>query len=278
MLNGSGPRRAVRWLIPTLLLVLAGCSGSRDSAEEHRRLSLRVEHQPPQRVVANEDAELHALIVSSLEAPRLEAWIRVLGPDGAEERIPLRISEDGSAVGRIPARPRGTKLRYVVEARDAAGLVVSLPKGARDGSVYTLEFAGRSSRVLGGIAWLSALLATLLFLGAGAASAQSLRGRMSAGPAGMLGGFGVAVAVGGLLLLGAIHAYQVTGRPWPSSPVVLAISRGDLAIVSLIWIVNLVLGRKLLLDEADEDTPSGQRTFAVAGAVAGVLTLIFLLF
>jgi hypothetical protein len=237
-----------------------------------------VEHRPPGRVQAGEDAEIHAQIVSSLDTPRLEAWVRLVGADGAEERIPLRIAEDGSAVGRIPARPRGTVLRYVVEARDAAGLVVSLPKGAREGATYSIQFAGRSSRVLAGISWLSAVLASALFLGAGAASAQALRGRMSVGPAGMLGGFGVVVAVGGLLLLGAIHAFQVTGRPWPSAPVILAISRGDLALVSAIWIANLVLGRRALLDEADDDTPRGQRGFAVAGAVAGALTLIFLLF
>jgi len=101
---------------------------------------------------------------------------------------------------------------------------------------------------------------------------------MSAGPSGMLGGFGAALVVVGLLVIGGIHAFQVTGRPWPSSSVILAISRGELALVAAIWIGNLALGRRVLLDEAPEDSPPGQRAFSLAGVVAGVLTLVFLLF
>ncbi|GJM44805.1 MAG: hypothetical protein DHS20C21_16470 [Gemmatimonadota bacterium] len=101
---------------------------------------------------------------------------------------------------------------------------------------------------------------------------------MSVGPAGMLGGFGAAFVVVGLLMIGGIHAFQVTGRPWPGGSVILAISRGELAVISAIWIANLILGRRSLLDEAPNDAPPGQRGFAVAGAVAGALTVVFLLF
>ncbi|HMB67834.1 MAG TPA: hypothetical protein VKU85_00935 [bacterium] len=265
------------WLVVALALAVLPACSPRDAVEEHRKLSLRLEHRPPVRAVAGEDAEIHALIQSSLEGPRIEAWIRILHDEAEDERIAMTLGADGEAHGTIPAQPRGTDLRYVVEARDAAGLVVSLPKGSDEGRTYHLRFQGRSSRVLGGISWISAVLGTLLFLGAGAAGAQNLRGRMSAGPAGLLGGAGAAVTLVGLLLLGAVHAYQLTGHPWPGSPVLLAISRGDLAIVTALWIVNLVLGRSILLDEDVGSPPQGERRFAAIALAGGVLTLVMAL-
>ncbi|MBZ0269423.1 hypothetical protein K8I85_14810 [bacterium] len=263
-------------LLCACVAAVAGCGSHRDSAEEHRRLSLRVEHRPPVRTPAGEEAEIHALVRSSLEAPRLEGWIRILGTEGQEKRIPLKIGETGDAVAHLPAHPRGTVLRYVVEAQDAAGLVVALPRGARDGNSYALRYEGSSSVVLGGIAWISALAATLLFLGAGAAAVQTLRGRMSAGPAAMLGGFGAAATILGVLAIGGVHAFQLTGQPWPPRPVLFAMTRADLGILALVWILNLALGRRLLLDEAPEDAPPGQRAFALVGTAAGILTLVFL--
>ena len=114
--------------------------------------------------------------------------------------------------------------------------------------------------------------------GAGAAGAQNLRGRMSAGPAGLLGGTGAGIVLLGLLLLGAIHAMQVAGRPWPSSPLFFQLSRGDLAVVTLIWVANLVIGRNVLLDEDVGNSPAGERPFAIAAVAAAALTLLFLLF
>jgi hypothetical protein len=264
-----------------LLLVtasLVGCGGDRDAVEQHRRLSLRVEHVPPGRAEAGREAEIHARILSSLESPRLEAWLRIVDGQGEDERIPLVIGPEGTAIGHLPGRPRGTVVRYVIEARDAAGLVVALPRGAADGKSYQLRFEGSSSRLLGGISFLSVLLATLLYLGAGAAGVQSLRGQMSPGPAGMLGGFGAGIVVGGLFLLGGIHAWQLTGRPWPGDPVLFGLSRGDLGIVTLLWVVTLVLGRRVLLDEAPDGAAQGERAFAAAAVAGGALTLLFLLF
>jgi hypothetical protein len=255
--------RFFRLFLAALAVMLSGCSQG-DLAEEHVKLFLRIEHLPPDRAKADEDVVLRAIIESSLEGPKLEAWIRIegVGENGQDERIPLEIGESGVASATVPGRPRGTVLRYVIEARDAAGLVVSLPQGAEDGRAYTLRFTGEASRLLGGISFVSAILGAVLFLGAGAAAAQSLRGRMSPGPAGMLGAFAVVLVVVGLLLVGAVHARQVTGRFWPDTPLLMALSRGDLAIISLAWIGNLVVGRRLLLDEEPEGASRGEKMFA----------------
>lgn len=259
------------------LAVLPSCS-PRDAVEEHRKLSLRLEHRPPARATAGEDAEIRARIQSSLEGPKIEAWVRILNDSGEDERIPLVIGSDGEAHATIPAQPRGTEIHYVIEARDAAGLVVSLPKGAAQGRSYHLRFQGKSSRVLGGISWLSAALGTLLFLGAGVTGVQSLRGRMSTGPSGLLGGAGAAIVLFGLLLIGAIHAYQVTGRPWPGTPLFFSLSRGDLAIVTALWIANLFLGRSVLLDEDVGSAPRGERRFAAMAVAGAALTLLLAIF
>jgi hypothetical protein len=259
------------------LAVVPACS-KRDAAEEHRKLSLRLEHRPPGHADAGTDVELRARVHSSLEGPKLEAWARVLGGDEGDVRYPMEISDDGTAVCRIPGRPRGEELRYVIEARDAAGLVVALPRGVEEGRSYRLLFEGRSSRVLGGISFLSALLGALLFLGAGAAGVQCVRGRMSAGPAGLLGGLGAGAVIVGLLAVGAVHAYQVTGRPWPSSPLFLSLSRADLGLVALAWVLNLLLGRRVLLDEELGNAPTGERPFAVVAIAAAALTLALLIF
>ncbi|MCA9752529.1 MAG: hypothetical protein KC591_10085, partial [Gemmatimonadetes bacterium] len=150
--------------------------------------------------------------------------------------------------------------------------------GAAEGKSYRLRYEGSSSRLLGGISALSGFLATLFYLSAGFAGVQCLRSRMSAGPAGMLGGFGVAAAIAGLFLLGGIHAWRVTGQPWPSDPLLFSISRGDLAIVTLLWAVTLFFGRSVLLDETPDGNASGERMFAGAAVAGGVLTLILLLF
>jgi len=270
--------RTASLLLAILLpFALAGCSGNGDAVEQHRRLSLRIEHVPAGRTDAGQDAEIRARIQSSLESPRLEAWVRIVSGE-EEERIRLEIGPDGEAVGKLPGQPRGTVIRYVIEARDAAGLVVSLPRGSTEGKSYRLRFEGSSSGLLGGISFLSVLLGAALYLGAGVAGAQSLRGRMSPGPAGMLGGFGAAIVVAGVFLLGGIHAWQLTGRPWPGDPILFGLSRGDLGIVTLLWIVTLALGRGVLLDEAPEGAAQGERAFAAAAVLGGALTLLFLLF
>jgi hypothetical protein len=267
------PPNSGRLLVLLALAALSGCS-RQDAVEEHRKLSLRLEHRPPERAVADEDAEIRARIQSSLEGPRIEAWIRVLNDAGDDQRIAMTVGSDGEARGAIPARPRGTDVRYVVEARDAAGLVVSLPKRSDEGRSYRLRFQGRSSRLLGGVSWIAAVAGTLLFAGAAAAGVQNLRGRMSAGPAGLLGGAGAAIVLFGLLIVGALHAYQVTGRPWPGTPVFLALSRADLGVVTALWIANLVIGRSLLLDEDAGAPPRGERRFAAIAVAGGALTLL----
>lgn len=281
----AGPRRprsprfrSAAGALAAVAVVLAGCSSGRDVAEVHRRLSLRIEHRPPERALAGEDAEIRARVQSSLEVPQLSAWIRVLQDDGTETRIPLRFVDAGDAVGRLPARDRGHVTRYVLEAKDAAGLVVSLPPDAREGKSYTLRFEGRSWPVLGGIAGLSAWLATFLFLGAGAAAVQALRGQLSVGPSGLLGGLAVGFVFLGIALVGGVHAFQVTGRPWPNTPMVFAMSRGDLALLSLLWAANLTLGRRALLDEEADGTRFDERLFASTGTAAGVLAVLFLFF
>jgi len=255
---------------------LAGCGGDRDDVEVHRRLSLRLAHQPLARAPEGHQAEIRARIRSSLESPQLVAWIRVIESDGSEKRVPMELLASGDAVGHIPGRRRGETVKYVIEAKDAAGLVVSLPEKARDGKTYALRFEGKSSPLLGGTSLLSAWLATFLFLGAGATSIQALRGRLSVGPAGLFAGLGVALVLFGVLLVGGIHAYQITGKPWPSSPLLLSLSRGDLALIALLWSANLGLGRRALLDEEPDGTRFDERIFAAAGTAAGVLTLLFL--
>lgn len=274
MLRRNG--RAAGLLLFIAVLAGSGCGSRRDVVEVHRRLSLRLEHSPPERADADRDAEIRARIRSSLEHPQLIAWIRVTAGDNAEERIPLELVASGDAVGHIPARPRGTVVKYVIEAKDAAGLVVTLPERARDGKTYALRFEGKSSPLLGGVSLLSAWLATLFYLAAGAASIQALRGRLSVGPAGLFAGLGAMLVLFGVLLVGGIHAFQITGRPWPNSPLLLAMSRGDLALVSLLWGGNLALGRRALLDEEPDGTRFDERIFAAAGTIAGALTLIFL--
>jgi hypothetical protein len=263
-----------------LLLVLAAALSScsdRDVVEEHRRLSLRLEHRPPETAVAGQDLEIHALITSSLESPKTEAWVRLVGDPENEKRISMEIASSGEAVGRIPARPRGEEIRYVIEARDAAGLVVALPRGIEDGRSYRVRFEGSGSALLGAVSFLSALGGLLLYLGAGAAGLQALRGRMSPGPAGLLGATGAAVVIVGLLLLGGIHAWQ-TGRPWQSTPVLFALSRGDLGIVTLGWVLNLFLGRRALLDEDSQGARRGEHPFAVGAVFAAGLCVLLLVF
>ncbi len=255
----------------------AGCGSGRDSAEEHRKLSLRLEHDPPGSVPAGHEVEIHARVRSSLEPRRVEAWIR-LDENGEVRKIPLRIDDTGDASGRIPARARGTTLRYALEARDAAGLIVGLPRGATEGRAYELRFEGRSSALLAGLSGLATIGGVLLFFGAAAAGAQNLRGRMSVGPAGLLGGLGIVVLLGGLYLLGGIHAFQVSGTPWPSKPIAFALSRGDLALVTLLWGAVLYLGRDTLLDDVPEGGTRRERLISVTGIVAAGLLVLLAIF
>jgi hypothetical protein len=278
MRSFPGEIRILGLLFATLLLFVGSGCADRDLAEEHVKLFLRIEHLPPGRTQADEEVVLRAVIESSLDGSKLEAWVRIVGEGDTDERIRLQIAEGGVGSATVPGRPRGEVIQYVIEARDAAGLVVALPQGADEGKTYSLRFVGESSRILGAISFLSAVLAVVLFIGAGAAAVQNLRGRMSAGPAGMLGGFGVILVVVGLLLIGAIHARQVTGHFWPDTPVLLALSRGDLALVSLVWIGNLFVGRRLLLDEEPEGAPRGERAFAGIAALLAVVSIIALLF
>ncbi len=277
-------------------LSILGCGANRDTAEERRKLSLRIEHRPPTHSPAHEDVEIRALVQSSLDTPRMEAWVRVIAPpatpddESGEEaddeagaqapapppdrRIPLRIGTDGEAVAQIPGRAKGEVVHYVIEARDAAGLVVSLPRGADEGRTYALRFEGSSPRALGGISYLSAILATLFWIGAAAAGVQNLRGRMSAGPAGLLGGTGLLFAIVGLGILGSIHALLVTGTMLPPTSLWMNLGRGDLYFVGLLWIANLTVGRRVLLDESPDGSPSGERLLSAVAIAAGGLTIV----
>jgi hypothetical protein len=271
-------RAALGFLLAGILVGGAGCGSNGDIAEVHRRLSLRLEHRPPERAEADKDAEIRARIQSSLDQPQVVAWIRLIDANGGEKRLPLEIVGSGDALGRIPAQHRGVTVRYVIEAKDAAGLIVSLPAGARDGRTYALRFEGHSSALLAGTAMLSAWLATLLYLGAGAASVQTLRGRLSVGPAGLLAGLAASLVFFGVLLVGGIHSVMLVGSVWPTAPLLLSMSRTDLALVTLLWGANLGLGRRALLDEEPDGSRFDERIFATAGAAAGILTLLFLIF
>ena len=108
-------------MVPVFLLsalMISGCGGSQDTAEEHRKLSLRLEHRPPGSVPAGQEVEIRALVRSSLENARLQAWLRLVG-DGEDVRIPMTLEDGGEARGTIPGHERGDVLRYVIEARDA---------------------------------------------------------------------------------------------------------------------------------------------------------------
>lgn len=270
-------RFAVTIAFAASLGALSGCGGGKDAAEEHRKLSLRLEHDPPGSVPADHEVELHARIKSSLEPHRVEAWVR-LDEDGDIRKIPLHLDASGDATGSLPARRRGTTLRYALEARDAAGLVVSLPRGAADGRAYEVRYEGRSSAILAGLSGLATICGVLLYLGAGAASAQHLRGRMSVGPAGLLGGLGILTLIAGLFFLGGIHAFQVSGTPWPSKPVLFALSRADLALVTLLWIAVLYFGRETLLDDVPDGGPRRERAISVAGVLAAALIVVLAIF
>lgn len=268
------------WILLILLLAafaLSGCGRSRDTAEEHRKLSLRLEHRPPGRVPAGQEVDIQALVRSSLENPRLQAWLRLVG-DEEDVRIPMTLQENGEAHGTIPGHERGVVLRYVIEARDAAGLLVTLPRAADDGAAYELKFIGPNSRVLGAISILSAICGVLLYLGAGAASVQSLRGRMSVGPAGLLGGLGAVAIVLGLIIIGGVHALRLTGNAWPGSPLFFAASRTDLALVTLLWIATLAVGRRTLLEEASAEDVVRERTFSAASVGLAALLILLTLF
>jgi hypothetical protein len=259
-----------------LALFLASCAGG-DSAEEQRKLSLRLEHDPPGSVPAEHEVEILARIKSSLETHRVEAWLRV-DEGGQTRRIPLHIDENGEARGTLPERPRGTVIRYALEARDAAGLIVGLPRQADRGKMYEVRYEGRSSIFLAGLSGISTAMGILLYLGAGAAAAQHLRGRMSVGPAGLLGGLGVVVLLGGLFLIGGIHAFQVTGTPWPTRPLFLSLSRGDLALVTFVWGIVLYVGREALLEDSPGQGPKGERALSVAGIMTAALLLLLMIF
>jgi hypothetical protein len=266
----------IRFILLLIVLSIAACAGG-DSAEEQRRLSLRLEHDPPGSVPAEHDAEVVARIKSSLETHRVEAWLRI--DEGGETRkIPLHIDENGEARGTIPGRPRGTVIRYALEARDAAGLIVALPRQADRGKMYEVRFEGRSSIILSGLTGIATAMGVLLYLGAGAAAAQHLRGRMSVGPTGLLGGLGVVVLLGGLFLIGGIHAFQVAGTPWPSRPLFLSLSRGDLALVTLVWGIVLYVGREALLEDSPGQAPKGERSLSVAGILTAALLLLLTIF
>jgi hypothetical protein len=260
--------------------MLASCGNHGDTVEQRRELSLRLAHSPPGRVSADQDAVLDVLVESTLENARVEATIHVLteGPEEGEDTIPVLLDEDGRGSAVIPGRPRGETVRYFVQAGDAAVLVVTLPPNANADHTYTLHFVGPDSRLLGAISALSAAAGLLLFLGAAAAGVQNLRRRMSAGPAGLLGGVGTGLVVLGLLGLGGIHAWRLLGWPWPSDPLFLSLSRGDFAVISAAWTANLVLGRAALLEEDDTGHGPGERSFSAAAVGLGVLTLVLLLF
>jgi hypothetical protein len=101
---------------------------------------------------------------------------------------------------------------------------------------------------------------------------------MSVGPTGLLGGLGVVVLLGGLFLIGGIHAFQVAGTPWPSRPLFLSLSRGDLAIVTLVWGIVLYVGREALLEDSPGQAPKGERSLSVAGILTAALLLLLTIF
>lgn len=256
--------------------VVSACGRGGHVAEEHRKLSLRLEHSPPKSGPADHEIEIQARLRSSLESPRLECWIRVWD-EGDSHKISMRLEGDGEARGRLPSRPRGTVLRYSIEARDAAGLVVSLPKNAAAGKGYEIRYEGKSSPFLAGLAAVGTFAGVFLFFGAAAAGAEHLRGRMSIGPTGLLAGLGVAAIAVGLFVIGGIHAFQVTGFPWPSRPLFLSLSRGDLGLVSLAWTAVLFWGRRTLVDDLPEGAPKQDRVIAVAGIAAAAALVILAL-
>ncbi|MFQ6091199.1 MAG: hypothetical protein ACE5OR_00700 [bacterium] len=270
-------RRLRPALLSVIFLAMGGLSCQKPQVAEKRELlSLRLEHKPVHEHIGPGGQQIRAKIISSPELEEGEA--KIFYRKGRDDFISLPMTltgQENEYVAVIPHQPRGTTVRYYIQASSITGTQVTLPKDALEtGESYELTFKGRASLALLGLHVGGMIGGLLLLLLAGYWASLFLRKgeRLNALAKAAFGGT-VFFFLGGIPL-GIAVEYQVYGTVWTGIPVGTDVTDSKTLILVLYWIGVLLLFKGTLFQRGEGKNLVSDRTFAWAVLIGAILTVI----
>jgi hypothetical protein len=264
--------------VPVLALVLAltaGCS-AKPVVEESKDRWVRISHTPLEETKAGRPTTIQADITGGPPGSEITAFVFYRSGKGPFQTSDMRILEPGRYFGSIPARLRGEKIEYYIEARTGSDIVARVPAKLK-AEGFPLAVKGTPNRYLLITHITVIFVALFFFLFSGYLSYRALQHRRSLLYIPRVAFLGTVAFFIASIPLGMAVAYQTYGKPWTGFPVGRDLTDNKALVILIWWAVCAVLYRGSLWRKDPSHDLLPMVTLPYAHLAGAALTLILYL-
>ena len=211
-------RSRLKFMFWSLLLTATalGC-GQGKEVQEYKATWIRLSHVPVEEAAAGEPVGIQAEVEVSKDIKRVDLFIHCRTDTSSWGPIKMTPLENGVYFGSIPAMPRGTHMKYYIQATAGGTLDVRVP--GEDTRTFAFYFKGTPNRgvLIAQVALM--MLALFIFIMCGYLALKAIRDRKTRLQIPRLAFLGGVVFFISSIPLRMIVQYQTYGRPWSGFPV-----------------------------------------------------------
>jgi len=263
---------------PALVLALAflgGCE-TKPVVEESKDRWVRIRHIPVEETKAGRPTTIQAEITGGPSGRDITAFIFYRSGGGPLQNSDMRPLETGKYFGTIPARSRGEKIEYYIEARTGSDIVARVPAKLRaEGFVLAVKGTPNHYVLVAHIVII--FIALFFFIFAGYLSWRALRHRRTLLFIPRVAFLGTVAFFIASIPLGMAVAYQTYGTPWTGFPVGRDLTDNKSLVILIWWAVCAVLYRGSLWRKDPSHDILPMVTLPYAHLAGAVLTLVLFL-
>ncbi len=270
-------RCAFQDLTPLVLVaaVLLGGCGRDSVVEESKTRWMNLAHAPIDEAVADTEVTIEAQVQASPDIDEPGVFLYYKSEQELFVVVPMQRFEEGRYFGKIPAHARGSLIKYYVEGRAGADLVVQVP--AKDKPRFEFYFKGTPNRVVL-ISHIVVIFAALFFfILTGYFAYRAMRERRASLHVPRLGLVGTVLFFIASIPLGMIIAYHTYGTPWTGFPVGNDLTDNKSLVILLYWTAATFFyrGSALKKDPSSDILPGRALPYVyIAGVVIAVILFL----
>jgi hypothetical protein len=265
-------RRIIVSVVLTLLLLSAArrlsvgrpadlVSGGDGLRVYHRTVTEMVGPGQPCVKARIEPAQSVELVVRWITPPSSEIQAQGMGPIGS-----------GVYEACLPAREKGTKIKYWIAASNAEGAEVRVPENP--GEFGVLKYKGKASNLVVGAHVLFMFGAFFFMVMSFLAAIEILRGREDKKNAVRSARWVLASSFIGGWPLGFLLNHQTFGMLWEGFPFGYDITDNKTKVIFILWLVSLLLSWGSFIGKGEERDRLGRKAFASAIVACFVVSLV----
>jgi hypothetical protein len=263
-------------LVLALVLALAAACDKKPVVEESKDRWVRISHTPIEETKAGRPTTVQADIAGGPPGSEITAFVFYRSGKGPFQTSDMRILEPGKYFGSIPARLRGEKIEYYIEARTGSDIVARVPAKLK-AEGFVLAVKGTPNRYLLTTHIAVIFVALFFFLFSGYLSCRALQHRRNLLYIPRVAFLGTVTFFIASIPLGMAVAYQTFGRPWTGFPVGRDLTDNKSLVILLWWAICAVLYRGSLWRKDPSHDLLPMVTLPYAHLAGAVLTVILFL-